>query len=59
MKSLQSMRIFSYQALKEIFEVHGFKVESILGAGYFPLPSVLAKIDKMHAKWLTIKIRKP
>lgn len=52
--SWQHIRVFAYQGLKEIFEVHGFKVK-ILGAGYYPLPNLLAKLDLRHAAFLTIK----
>jgi len=44
--------------LKEIFEVHGCKIERILGAGYYPLPNFFAKVDLRHSAFLTIKVRK-
>ena len=51
-----------FQGLKELLEAHNFKVEKILGAGYYPLPGrlarILSKIDKRHAAFLTIKVRK-
>lgn len=56
--SWQHIRVFAYRGLKEIFEIKGFKVEKILGAGYHPLPNFFAKIDLRHAAFLTIKARK-
>jgi len=43
---------------KEIFEIKGFKVEKILGSGYYPLPNLFAKLDPKHSAFLTIKVRK-
>ena len=50
--------IFSFQGLKEFFEVHGFTVLAIEGAGYFPAPAKLGKRDPRHAHFITIKIQK-
>jgi 2-polyprenyl-3-methyl-5-hydroxy-6-metoxy-1,4-benzoquinol methylase len=50
--------IFNYRGFKEIFEAYGFKVESIKGAGYFPLPGIIGTIDVRHSHFITIKIRK-
>jgi len=51
--------VLNFLGLKELLEVHGFKVEGIKGAGYFPLPAFLGNIDKIHAHFLTLKLRKP
>lgn len=55
--------VLSYRGLKELFEAHGFSVEDIVGAGYYPLPPLLARpvaaIDTRHSAFLTFKIRKP
>ena len=56
--SLLHARVFAYQALKEFFEIKGFVIEWILGAGYYPLPNFLAKIDPRHSAFLTVKVRK-
>lgn len=56
--SWQHIRVFAYRGLKEIFEVNGFKVEKSLGAGYYPLPNFLARLNPRHAAFLTFKIRK-
>lgn len=56
------LRVFTYESLVELFEYHGFTVEKIYGAGYYPFPEpiarILAMIDKRHAVYLTIKVRK-
>ena len=57
-KSWQHHRVFSYRGLRDVFEVHGFKVVRVEGSGYFPLPSGMAKLDPRHAAFLTVKVRK-
>lgn len=56
-------RIPTYRGLKELLEYHGFKVEKILGVGFYPFPMpvarILSRIDPRHAVYLTIKVRKP
>ena len=55
-------RCFTLNALRELFQYHGFKVEKIIGSGYYPLPRVLARIlariDPKHAAFLVMKARK-
>lgn len=58
LKSWTHLRVMTARALKELFEIHGFHVERITGAGYFPLPSFLGKIDVNHSHFITIKARK-
>ncbi len=53
------LRILSHRGLRELFALHGFDVEAVLGAGYYPLPRGLARLDPRHAAFLTIKARKP
>lgn len=57
-ESWQHLRVFSYRGLDEVFRLRGFKVEKLVGAGYFPLPGSLAAIDPRHSAFLTAKIRK-
>lgn len=56
--SWQHLRVFAYKGLREIFEIHRFQVEKILGAGYYPLPNFVAKVDLRHSAFLTIKVKK-
>jgi len=61
-QSLTHLRIFTYEGLKDLFNYHNFKIEKIVGAGFYPFPSkiakILSRIDKRHAAYLTIKVRK-
>jgi len=54
--------IFSYDGLKDLFEVHGFKVIKLLGAGYYPfskrLSKFFSKVDPKHSAFITIMVRK-
>ncbi len=52
------VRIWNYLGLKEYFEVFGFKVVGIKGAGYFPLPTAVSKLDARHSHFITMKIQK-
>jgi hypothetical protein len=51
-------RVFSYRALIEMMEQHGFTVQRAQGVGYYPLPSRLARHvaswDPRHAAYLTV-----
>ena len=53
------MKIFNFYGLKEIFELYNFEIAAIRGAGYFPFPAFIGNIDKIHAHFITFKIRKP
>ncbi|HPO11361.1 MAG TPA: class I SAM-dependent methyltransferase [bacterium] len=52
------VRIYNIRGLKEYFELFGFEVVKISGAGYFPLPSCLGKMDIIHSHFITFKIQK-
>ncbi len=57
--SWQHMRVFAYRGLQELYEAHGFIVERISGAGYYPLPAWLARADGRHAAFLTMSLVRP
>ena len=59
LKSWNHMKIFNFYGLKEIFELYNFEIAAIRGAGYFPFPAFIGNIDKIHAHFITFKIRKP
>ena len=48
--------------LKDIFEMYGFKVLKIYGAGYYPFTGILSRflsrIDPIHSAFITIVARK-
>jgi SAM-dependent methyltransferase len=58
-KSWQHVRVFSFRGLRELFALHGFDVEAIVGAGYFPFPAPVGRRDPRHAMFLTVKARRP
>ena len=59
---LLHVKIPAYHSLKDIFWIHNFKVEKIIGAGYHPflgkMSSALSSVDSRHARFLIIKARK-
>jgi len=57
-KTWKHVRIYNIRGLKEYFESAGFRVEKILGAGYFPLPTYFGRLDVTHSHFITYKIRK-
>ena len=57
--SWQHQRVFAHRGLVELYEAHGFVVESVLGAGYYPLPTYVATHDPRHGAFLALKARLP
>lgn len=51
--------IFSYRGLREFFQAHGFCVQCIRGAGYYPLPAKMGCFDVRHSHFLTLAAKKP
>ena len=55
------LRVFAYDALRELLVRHGFHVEASLGVGYYPFLNgsarLLSRLDKRHAAYQTIKVR--
>jgi hypothetical protein len=56
--SWQHQRVFACRGLAELTEAHDFRVEAVLGAGYYPLPSRFANVGARHAAFLTLKARR-
>ena len=50
--------VLSYYGLTQLAEWHGLNIEAQVGAGYPPLPSKLAQVDPVHARFIAIKARK-
>jgi len=46
--------IFNFRGLKELCGVYGLGDSRIFGAGYFPLPARLGRLDPRHAHFITI-----
>jgi len=59
LSSWEHMRVFAYRGLKELYGAHGFRVEAVVGAGYFPLPAGVGRREPRHAALLTLKARRP
>jgi SAM-dependent methyltransferase len=57
-KGWQHLRIFSYRGLHELIVAHGFSPVRILGAGYYPLPTAVARVDPRHAVFITAVARR-
>jgi methionine biosynthesis protein MetW len=55
------LRTFSHRGLRELCLYHGFEIEGLNAAGYYPLPPGLArlvcKMDKVHGAYLIAKLR--
>lgn len=51
-------RLFTYFGLNDLVKRHGFKVECNITSGYYPLPGVLSRLDRIHGHWMAIKIVK-
>jgi SAM-dependent methyltransferase len=58
-KSWEHVRVYAFRGLAELFSSHGFAVEAVQGAGYFPLPARVGRWDRRHAAFLTVKARRP
>jgi hypothetical protein len=57
-RAWQHHRVFACRGLIELYEAHGFLVEAVLGAGYYPLPTEVATKHPRHAAFLTLKARR-
>ena len=55
------LRIFSFRALRDLCEYHGFKVEMLRTVGYYPfgpaLSRVATRVDRWHGAFLVAKMR--
>ncbi len=57
--SWSHLRIFTWRALREVLTAHNFRVEVLLGVGYYPLTGraarFAARVDGRHAAYVTAK----
>ncbi len=51
--------IFSYYGLAQFIQSYNLNIEAELGAGYPLLPRIFARVDPIHARFITVKARKP
>lgn len=47
--------VFNIKGLIDFFKLHGFNKIDVNGAGYYPLPAVVGKLDRIHSHFITIK----
>ena len=61
-RHLGHVRLFTYRALRQLIEHHGFRVERLVGSGFYPFPDwisrTVSKIDPTHSVFLTLRARK-
>ena len=50
--------VYTIRWLKEWYELYGFKLVSVKGAGYYPLPAFFGNIDKIHCAFMTLTFQK-
>jgi SAM-dependent methyltransferase len=50
--------VFSYRGLLEVMKLHDLRPVRVLGAGYYPLPARLGRLDTRHAHFLTVKAKR-
>ena len=50
--------VFTTKGLVHFFALHGFKVNKIMGAGYYPFGELFSKLDPYHSAFITIKATK-
>jgi SAM-dependent methyltransferase len=57
--SWQHRRVFAAHGLVDLHRAHGYTDLQLLGAGYYPLPRDLARLDSAHAAFITVVGRRP
>jgi SAM-dependent methyltransferase len=61
-KGFTHLRVFAYQGLKELLELHGFAIDEFVTTGYYPLPpsiaGVLCRVDPRHGAYLVTRVRR-
>jgi SAM-dependent methyltransferase len=60
-KGFTHLRVFSYSALRELLELHGFAVDALVTSGYYPFPPRIAdrlcRLDRRHGAFLIARAR--
>lgn len=56
------IRLFTYKALKDLCAIYNFKLETIIGIGYYPfigiIANLIAKVDVRHCVYFIFKVKK-
>jgi SAM-dependent methyltransferase len=60
-KGFTHLRVFSFDGLGDLARLHGFRVEKLVTAGYYPFPprvaDVLCRLDRRHGAFLIAVLR--
>lgn len=55
------IKILSFRGLKELAQIHGFRIKKSFGAAYYPFPPpithLLSRLDPRHAVFIGLKAR--
>ncbi|HEY3185399.1 MAG TPA: methyltransferase domain-containing protein [Gaiellaceae bacterium] len=61
-KGFTHLRVFAFEGLKELLELHGLAVEKLVTSGYYPFPpraaDVLCRLDRRHGAFLIARVRR-
>ena len=61
-KGFTHLRVFAYEGLKELLELHGLTVEQLVTSGYYPLPpraaDIFCRLDRRHGAFLIALVRR-
>jgi SAM-dependent methyltransferase len=57
-ESWQHVRVLTLRGLVDIFRLHGFTVTGFRGAGYYPFPARIGRLDPTHAAFVTVRFTK-
>ena len=61
-KGFTHLRVFSYRALADLLELHGFAIDELVTSGYYPfqprIADVLCRIDRRHGAFLIARARR-
>jgi SAM-dependent methyltransferase len=59
-KGFTHLRVFAYEGLRELLELHGLAVEQLVTSGYYPLPpraaDLLCRLDRRHGAFLIARV---
>jgi SAM-dependent methyltransferase len=57
-KTMNHTRVFAYRGLRELFAAAGLTLKGVVGAGYYPFPARLGRVDPRHAAFVTVAATK-
>lgn len=55
LKGMCHKRIYTIKFIKEFLKIKGFSNINSYGEGYFPLPSIFGRLDKIHSQFFIIE----